>query len=611
MRSKTVGGGRARTAGRFLCCMLSTAACLFSRQVNVVSFGDLVQAFRPCMGLLPAALLGCVGCLASGQSRIARVRRNERWALCSAVVFSQCWWWGFRCDGFDSLFVPSPFFALQYAVVSAGLIYLFYLIVSCLLDFCAGSVNVVETAGRGTAGPLLPFVLCMCVWSVYYFLFYPGIVTQDSYYQVTQALGFVPLTNEHPFLHTLLEAVFLKPAYLFFDDIELGIGWFILFQMAVMALIVAYVNVLLHRMGISKGVRTAVVLFYCLHPLAGMYAVTMWKDIWMAMLLLFYLLVIIRILYLRDSSRFVWCQFTAAALGVLFAKGTGVIMIGFSALAMLPLFRRQRKLCLKLLCLTVLSVLLWSGIQNIAFARFGVTPGHIRETKSVPLQQIARVVSRHGAELSPQERAAIDEILPCDRLPVLYNPRISDAVKAQLNEEAYQADPGRYIRLWLKLGRQFPMTYVSSLLYNSYGYWYPEADYWMFTSDSYQANLQDCMRRGRFVGDKNADRYDFSESGFARREKISVLVTSLRYLPGISMLFSIGGYFWGFFLMGALLFLRRDRRMLIPLSLALGVFISCVMSPVYAEMRYAYPAILIFPIALVLSLFPQREYGLP
>ena len=102
--------------------------------------------------------------------------------------------------------------------------------------------------------------------------------------------------------------------------------------------------------------------------------------------------------------------------------------------------------------------------------------------------------------------------------------------------------------------------------------------------------------------DKNIDNYP--QEHVLMRNLVCKLINDLiREVPAVSMLFSIAFYFWieCFLIMFCL---KNKRYEILPLFfIIISTFITCIMSPVHAEMRYAYPAIIIFPVIFSFSMF--------
>ncbi len=444
-------------------------------------------------------------------------------------------------------------------------------------------------------------------WSLYYIIFFPGVVTWDSYYQIEQGLRFVPLTDEHPFLHTLFQGFVISCGSKILGTINLGISVQSIIQMIFVAFVISYSLKTMAKYQIPPVVRIISLLFYSLHPLIGIYSVTLWKDIWLSTFILLYCSLLIDIFC--DSEKFFKSKlkvflFMLTILFIMLSKGTGIIYI---VLSFIPLyFKLQKKYFFKSSIIYLLSFTVIFFIRVFLMPYLGIIKGHVREPMSVPIQQIARVVKEHGEDINDEQKIEINEILPFDRLPDLYSPTLSDNVKSEFNEKIFLSNPRKYAKLWIKLGLRYPKTYIESFLCNSYGYWYPEVKYWIVSSDSYIKMINFYKSNDWEIYDKDIERYPSNDLNF-RNTTAEFINKYIREVPIISSLFSVAFYFWAELLAFAFLLKNRKNNIGVLFSIVFATFLGCIMSPVHAEMRYAYPAVLMFPLFLSFSLFKAKK----
>ncbi len=589
---------------------LATLAVFCDKTVVVSELADFEPFLLPCVGVLSLAVFGAFTLtLFRIRKRIRLTRGQKIIALALSFFFAVLWTVGYSLNTADTFFywgLRGVFPKIVYFILLSGLTSAFYGVLQGVFSFfcTTDGMDLSPKEPHIKRSFFKSYLACVGVWGIYYALFFPGVVTSDSYYQTNQALGFQPLTNEHPFLHTLLEACIMKPVYALTGQVEAGIAVFTAFQVLVLGLIVAFAYVTLIRLQVKKTVRYCFLLFYVAVPLVGAYAVTLWKDIWMASLLLLFGVLLVRYLYLGRRS---WRNLVALGLssfGVLAAKGTGIIMIVF---ALTGLIFALKKHWYKVLIPITLSILCFYGLQILAVNMFDVIPAHTRETKSVFIQQVSRVVKYHKDDLTDYEKETISEVLPYEQIPELYDPRISDSIKIEMNEEVYEKNPEKYIDLWLSLGEKYPETYAHSFVAGNHGYWYPDTEYWAFSRFSYRRVLDVGLYYGWDMYDPNLENYDLSQETFVPRENITMFFECVEQLPVISFFTSIGLYFWGYLVLFSASLWKKDSRIMPFLFMGAGVFFSCLMSPVFAEMRYAYPAIYLFPLVVVLCKIPKQK----
>ena len=97
------------------------------------------------------------------------------------------------------------------------------------------------------------------------------------------------------------------------------------------------------------------------------------------------------------------------------------------------------------------------------------------ESLTVPIQQLARTWNYSPELFLEEDQETLFEILPEESLQ-LYQPKLSDLVKAGFVTENFKKDPAKYAKLWTRIGIKAPATYLNAWLLTSYGFWYPGAD---------------------------------------------------------------------------------------------------------------------------------------
>ena len=445
--------------------------------------------------------------------------------------------------------------------------------------------------------------LILC-WLSYYLLFYSGVVTNDSYYQIIQGIGYMPLTNEHPFLHTIIEGLIVRLGMKLFGTINSGIALCTFIQMCSIAFIISYTIKYLASKKINPIIRLIVLAFFALHPVIAMYSITLWKDVWMGIFNIAFIIILYEMSinidkFLKSKKNiFLLCL---NILLILFSKGTGILIIVAALIPMLFLYKKHIK---KILTIFIASILVFYATNNIAQNVFDIKSGHIREPLSVPIQQISRTVKYHYDDLTTKEKKVLNEIFPLEKLGELYNPILSDDTKRELNEDKMKEKPLRYIKAWFKLGLKHPFTYIDSFLANSYGYWYPNTSYWLVFNIDYMNRLEYFKEAWPDVKyDEHYDDYVINNKHNGVKKNIVNMVNEgIRKIPVVSLLFSIGFYFWLDLIFLIIAFLKKEYKLLPIYCAILGTFLICIGSPVYAEFRYAYPAILTLPFIIIFTM---------
>ena len=72
------------------------------------------------------------------------------------------------------------------------------------------------------------------------------------------------------------------------------------------------------------------------------------------------------------------------------------------------------------------------------------------ESLTVPIQQLARTWNYSPELFSEEDQETLFEILPEESL-ALYQPKLSDLVKAGFVTENFKKDPAKYAKLWTRI----------------------------------------------------------------------------------------------------------------------------------------------------------------
>ena len=271
----------------------------------------------------------------------------------------------------------------------------------------------------------------------------------------------------------------------------------------------------------------------------------------------------------------------------------------------------------------MLAVLALCLVSNMYFTKVfmpahDITPGSKREILSIPFQQTARFVQKHDGlnsgvnpkvkddgtiEEAPcdglvtdEERAVIDRVLKYENLGRRYNPDKSDAVKNCFNEYASQEDIDAYFEVWAQMFKKDPECYISALINNYYGYFYPSArDAWVYST----ARSAEIMARP-----DNLKYFDFHpvDSNVVRwcDHLINLYRVAVQRIPFISLTMSSATYVWIMIAVVVYLLRRHSWRALAIWVPLLGVLAVCLIGPCNGStyMRYLYPVIACMPFAI-------------
>ncbi len=367
--------------------------------------------------------------------------------------------------------------------IAAGLFVFFYF---CFLRLYEYSRTF--SLGRTTAPPVESWVVFLCsfliilvCWLPYYLTYFPGLLSNDSVWQMDQVLGIRPYSNHHPFTHTMMIKLVYTIGFAIFGTIRGGVAFYTFSQMAAMALIFSYLIYTVYRQGSKTGWCIALLAYFALMPFHAMYSITMWKDVLFGGFVLLFAISLWKLLTRYRSGEPVWSALamfavTGVFVSLLRTNGFLVFLLCIPVAVVI-----LRKFWLPVLAAGVASVVVVLMVLGPVMSAFDVIPVDTVEALSIPLQHISRVIADEKP-LTAEETALIEQLAPVEEIKAAYRPYISDPVKNLIryynNQEAFSTYKWEYLKLWVSLAVKYPWEIIKAQADQTYGYWYPDVQYW-------------------------------------------------------------------------------------------------------------------------------------
>lgn len=501
--------------------------------------------------------------------------------------------------GFDS-----RLFRLLYVLATAaGLFFLFLTCIRALMVLFAAYRPALHAVPLTRRQKLLAFSALLLCWLPWFLYDYPGVMTPDSISQFSQATGLIPYSSHHSLIHTLLFQLFYRIGFGLSKNVNFGIACYIVFQMLVLAAVETCCISLLAQRGAPRWLLLCWLAFWGLVPYNGIYAVTMWKDVLFSAFLLLYALVLYQLLETPDWSlkahwRLFLLLFVSGWLTCML-RSNGLYVFLFILPFVILTFRRHLK---SMAAVQLFILLLALFVKGPLFGYFNVAQPHFTESLSIPLQQVARVVTE-GRSLTAEQEELIDQVVDISLIPEYYDPVISDPVKALViyNNADYLAEhKGEFLRLWAQLLIAYPRDFIEAFIDQTKGYWYP-APAAMRTNEGISPNEAGLMWPHLLRGQLPV--------------KISEILLKMPDLfPVYGLLWSIGAFTWGMLFLFAFHFLYGEKKYLLLYLPFIGTILTLLIAtPVASDLRYAYPMFLGMPLMLSVPVLHKRagDFTLP
>jgi len=453
---------------------------------------------------------------------------------------------------------------------------------------------------------VLFFLICFFCCLPFFLMYYPTWFNNDAIWQMEQILGMVPRSNHHPYFHTMIIQFFYQIGFRLSGTVTGGLAFYTFWQMTVMALVFAFILYRLYERGTRSLWLFIALLFYAVLPFNAVLTICMGKDEFFAAAMFFYTWTIAEYAICDEKisgkgGNLRYLAYFASGLLVCLLRSNGIfIFLGTSVILFVSDCIRKksvRKVAKWKYGCTALVFVCYLLYHGPILRALQVEPPDIIEGLAMPVQHLTCAYLK-GGELTEEEVAMIEKVVPTDRLEEAYNPYLFDPVKALIREEgdqqAIEEQKWEYFRLWFHAGLHNPLQYMVAEVRQTMGYWaYRIRDYQYVYSEYFMVD---------------------NPFGVTAERKLFSYDDSLamgKYLQGFQDFFnrawSLGLNTWLMFF--GLAYAAYERRNLMPYVPSLMLFVTLLLAtPVYNEFRYIYGMFITLPFLFSYS-FGIREDG--
>ena len=423
---------------------------------------------------------------------------------------------------------------------------------------------------------IIDMAVMMICWLLVLLAVYPGFFVYDAQSELNEVMT-RNFTNHHPLLHVLLMGGTICGVHKFTGSYNVGIFCYTVIQMIVMAAVFAYILRFIRRHSTGQILPVSALIWFAVFPVNVMYVLCTTKDTLFSGALLLSIVLLFEMIESKDEKelRIKGIAYTLSVLFMILMRHNGFYAL-IAAVPFIVIFaKKNRKMILISSVIAAAAAMICTALLNAALCPNN--ENEHQEMLTVPIQQLARTYQADSGSFTAEEKASLLEILPETSL-VHYTPQLSDILKLGFDNDAFDRDPGKYIKLWFDVGVKHPMSYLNAWLMTSYGYWYPDS-----VNNTYKGNT--------------AFTYTYDESSYfgfetelpgTRESKIPWLESlyhdmSLsmcqQKIPVVSMLFSPGFICWVYIFMFVLFIVSGRGRDMIPFVIMVMVWLTVLLGP--------------------------------
>lgn len=438
--------------------------------------------------------------------------------------------------------------------------------------------------------------LILLMWLPYIIACYPGIFCPDSVRELMMYQGVYAFTSHHTVAHPLLLGWFVRAGQLI-GSANIGLFGYVLFQVFCFAGFLAYSQVFMRDFKSPQWFRLVCFLIFGLTPYFAHYVTVIVKDNLYSYGVALLVLELIYMIELKGkywkSLKHIVLFMLASIFTMAFRKNGAYLIYPLTAILLIfwiAIFVKKHSFKpIKNICFALILPIILVNLFHVTMTkRYEISDSSVGEMLSLPLQQTARYVKEYPNEITPEEKAVIDQILPYDRLTSLYNPTISDPIKGALRVTTF-SEVKDYLGVWVKQFFRRPTVYFEATMNQNYTLLYPFNS--MHRTVYFSASLQDRELL------KESLSIEWSSLGHKSVETASSYFFSIYYMPIIGLICNIG--IWNILLLFALAYaLSRRYWNTIWFFFPLLISIAVVILAPYTPPRYCFPIIYSMPVVL-------------
>lgn len=365
------------------------------------------------------------------------------------------------------------------------------ILINCVICIGISIVNIVsqkKSSNSKITSKKIFVIACLvfvAAWLPYVLSCMPGGIFADTFASISQAInmddsGFRALNNHHPILYTLFWRGIILISRRMGHDIFFACFLFLIIQFLIIAVSMAYMVAWGYKKGVSFTVTILLILFIALFPMFPMWTVSIWKDTYFGLALLYLSMLLGELVFydgdedLLDNERYL-IKFFAVGLFVGFTRNNGkyvlYVILVFLIVSRIKVAVKRMKMfgCFIAIILSIQIV------QGPVYDSLDYNTDEMVESLAVPIQQMAYLVAC-DYDLTEEELNYIATIAPIESVKEYYNPMIFDSLKwyaPNFNMELIKSNPREFFYNYFCLLLKYPQGCFKAWALETCGFWAP------------------------------------------------------------------------------------------------------------------------------------------
>lgn len=419
------------------------------------------------------------------------------------------------------------------------------------------------------------YIIALFIMQLPVFLaFYPGMCYYDLPLQIEQ-YDIPYFVQNHPLLHTLFMGFFKN----LFSIPNTGYAIATIIQMLIVDLAIAYALLYVYRKKRNLLLCTLALLFYGLLPVNSVLIISTTKDILFAAFLLVFFIDMLRLYQheFTNSFSFIRCILNTVLMLLFRNNAIYAFIPSFALILLISLWKKDS--IKKLFIYIVISLGLYTCLNQALIKSLNAVPGSIKEMMSIPCQQMACIYHiTDDEDIKETIRSYIPE-------PENYCYYLSDRIKQQLDFDTFDSACKHFLLYTAIYDLKYPIAAFDAAFYNTQGYW--DLFHSPYQSDHF------FLAASAYRGDAVLDsKFPWLTDLYL---KFFHVTEEYQHNPLAVLFLNSGIYIW-IFLFALVNAMHKKNRPLIFSCLFFLFYLGTLILGPGAIIRYAFPFILLAPV---------------
>lgn len=472
------------------------------------------------------------------------------------------------------------------------------------------------------------WLVIMISWMPCFLAYFPCVYSYDGEPQLIQYTT-KAFDNHHPIFHTLIIGwCYDLGQWLISKGINIdGMAFYSIIQMSLLAFALATMMKYLYDHETGRFVLWLTILIVVIFPATPIMAISTTKDTFFAAFFVLLLVSLLRLMDETDNSKVKVYSISigiCAVLCMLFRRNVSYVFILFVLIGGFVYLMNKIKIIFKnpssqtlsapiafmkrIVLISIVSLAVFFSFEKALMVMTDAVQGEAGEALSIPLMQMARAYKSNTAEVTEKYGDVLFKYVTEEGLNN-YRPAIADGVKQRFNNQLFARDKVSFIKLYFKMMKDYPGSYIQSLLYLTKGDW--EIMDNTFT-EVYKDWWRD--RTGYLITDATpvfAQRYVNKSNLLPKtRDMYENIVTACSYrrITLLQILFAPALYVLLIQFNGLALMMEHEREKLF-IWLIPGLYLLTVLAGPCVLVRYIFPFMMLIPLmgSMIFSHYVPQE----